>query len=114
TLGLAFRELPAAACDGDRVLGDVERELVFVGLIGMIDPPRAEAKEAAALAKQAGIRSIMITGDHPRTAAVIARELGIAGSGRAVTGAELEQMSDDELERIVDEVSVFARVDPEH
>src|SRR5690606_26247206 len=58
--------------------------------------------------------SIMITGDHPRTAAVIARELGIAGSGRAVTGAELEQMSDDELERIVDEVSVFARVDPEH
>jgi len=114
TLGLAFRELPAAACDGDRVRGDVECGLVFVGLIGMIDPPRAEAKEAAALAKQAGIRSIMITGDHPRTAAVIAQELGIAGSGRAVTGAELEQMSDDELERIVDEVSVFARVDPEH
>jgi len=114
TLGLAYRELPEGACDGDRIGGDAERDLVFVGLIGMIDPPRAEAKEAAARAKQAGIRSIMITGDHPRTAAVIARDLGIAGGGRAVTGAEIETMSDDELDRIVQEVSVYARVNPEH
>ncbi len=114
TLGLAFRELPETALNGDRVRGDVERDLVFVGLVGMIDPPRAEAKEAAARAKQAGIRSIMITGDHPRTAVVIARELGIAGSGRVVTGAELERMTDDELDRIVQEVSVYARVNPEH
>src|SRR5690606_20601517 len=114
TLGLAFGELPETALNGGRVRGDVERDLVFVGLVGMIDPPRAEAKEAAARAKQAGIRSIMITGDHPRTAVVIARELGIAGSGRVVTGAELERMTDDELDRIVQEVSVYARVNPEH
>ncbi|HEX6994482.1 MAG TPA: cation-translocating P-type ATPase [Gammaproteobacteria bacterium] len=114
TLGVAFRELPETACNGDRVNADVERDLVFVGLVGMIDPPRAEAKEAAARAKQAGIRSIMITGDHPRTAAVIARELGISSSGRAVTGAELERMTDDELDRVVQEVSVYARVNPEH
>src|SRR5690606_25939175 len=70
--------------------------------------------EAAARAKTAGIRSIMITGDHPRTAAVIARELGIAGSGHAVTGAELERMSDAELDEGVEHVSVYARVNPEH
>ena len=75
----------------------VEQDLVFAGLIGMIDPPRAEAKEAVARAKRAGIRPMMITGDHPRTAAVIARELGIATDGRAVTGAELEKLSDEAL-----------------
>ena len=65
---------------------------MFAGLIGMIDPPRAEAKDAVARAKGAGIRPLMITGDHPRTAAVIARELGIADDGRAITGAELEKL----------------------
>src|SRR5690606_34322278 len=79
TLGLAFRELPKTSFDAECANDDIERELVFVGLVGMIDPPRAEAKEAAALAARAGIRSIMITGDHPRTAAVIAAELGMAG-----------------------------------
>ncbi len=76
----------------------MEQDLVFAGLIGMIDPPRAEAKEAVARAQGAGIRPIMITGDHPATAAVIAAELGIAADGRAVTGAELEQMTDEALD----------------
>ena len=80
----------------------------------MIDPPRDEAKAAVARAKGAGIRPIMITGDHPRTAAVIAAELGIAADGRAVTGAELEKMSDETLDRTVRDVSVYARVNPEH
>src|SRR3546814_8529999 len=80
----------------------------------MIDPPREEAKEAVARAKGAGIRPIMITGDHPRTAGVIAVELGISADGRAVGGDELEEMSDDMLDRTVREVSVYARVNPEH
>ena len=92
----------------------IEQDLVFLGLIGMIDPPREEAKQAVARAKGAGIRPIMITGDHPRTAAVIAAELGIAADGRAVTGAELEKMPDEMLDRTVREVSVYARVNPEH
>jgi Ca2+-transporting ATPase len=87
---------------------------VFAGLIGMIDPPRAEAKDAVARARGAGIRPIMITGDHPRTAAVIARELGISSDGRAVTGAELDRLDDDALARTVADVSVYARVNPEH
>ena len=80
----------------------------------MIDPPRDEARDAVARAKRAGIRPIMITGDHPKTAAVIAAELGIAADGRAVTGAELEKMSEETLDRTVQEVSVYARVNPEH
>src|SRR5262249_37552841 len=79
-----------------------------------IDPPREEAKEAVARAKGAGIRPMMITGDHPKTAAVIAEELGIVENGRAVTGAEIEKASEDALARIVNEVSVYARVNPEH
>ncbi|HEX7079749.1 MAG TPA: cation-transporting P-type ATPase, partial [Gammaproteobacteria bacterium] len=114
TLGLAFRELPKPAVELEAVDSRIERDLVFVGLIGMIDPPRAEAKEAVARAKRAGIRTIMITGDHPRTAAVIAEELGIAGDGRAVTGAELATSSDEDVDGIVRDVSVYARVDPEH
>ena len=80
----------------------------------MIDPPREEAKVAVARAKGAGIRPMMITGDHPKTAAVIAAELGITTDGRAVTGAELEKMPDAVLDRTVQEVSVYARVNPEH
>ena len=80
----------------------------------MIDPPREEAKQAVARARSAGIRPIMITGDHPKTAAVIAAELGIATDGRAVTGAELEKMPDEALAQTVQEVSVYARVNPEH
>ncbi|HEX6439070.1 MAG TPA: cation-translocating P-type ATPase [Candidatus Binatia bacterium] len=114
TLGVAFRSIPAAAFDAANVDEDVEQNLVFAGLIGMIDPPREEAKAAVARAKAAGIRPIMITGDHPKTAAVIAAELGIAETGRAVTGGELEKMPEDKLERTVEEVAVYARVNPEH
>ena len=114
TLGVAFRSLPKDASGREAFDEDVEQELVFLGLIGMIDPPRDEARDAVARAKGAGIRPIMITGDHPRTAAVIAAELGIASDGRAVTGAELEKMSDEALDRTVREVSVYARVNPEH
>jgi Ca2+-transporting ATPase len=114
TLGVAFRSLPAAAFGAEEVDERVEHDLVFLGLIGMIDPPRAEAREAAARAKAAGIRPIMITGDHPTTAAVIAEELGIATNGRAVAGAEIETMPDDMLAQAVQDVSVYARVNPEH
>ncbi|MGH7397082.1 MAG: cation-translocating P-type ATPase [Candidatus Rokuibacteriota bacterium] len=114
TLAVAFRSLPATAFDGHDVDEHVEEDLVFAGLIGMIDPPRAEAKEAVARAKAAGIRPVMITGDHPVTAAVIAAELGIAANGRAVTGADLEKMPDDVLARTVRDVSVYARVNPDH
>ena len=92
----------------------VEHDLVFAGLIGMIDPPRNEAKDAVARAKGAGIRPLMITGDHPRTAAVIAQELGIAQDGRVITGGELETLSEEARARTVGEVSVYARVNPEH
>jgi len=113
TIGVAFRLLPADALK-DGFDDKLEHELVFAGLIGMIDPPRAEAKDAVARAKAAGIRPIMITGDHPATAAVIAAELGIASDRRALTGAELEKIPDEALRRTVQEVSVYARVNPEH
>jgi P-type Ca2+ transporter type 2C len=114
TLGVAFRSLPKDGSGRDGFDENVEHDLVFLGLIGMIDPPRGEAGDAVARAKSAGIRVMMITGDHPKTAAVIAAELGIASDGRAVTGAELEAMSDEALNRTVRKVSVYARVNPEH
>ena len=114
TLGVALRSLPKDALKQEEVDEFVEQELVFLGLIGMIDPPREEAKDAVARAKGAGIRPMMITGDHPKTAAVIAGELGIGENGRAITGAELEKLPDDALDKTVTEVSVYARVDPKH
>jgi Ca2+-transporting ATPase len=116
TLGVAARWLSADALAEHTAHADatVEQDLVFAGLIGMIDPPRPEAKEAVTRARSAGIRPLMITGDHPRTAAVIARELGIADEGRAITGAELELLSDEALQHAVAGVSVYARVNPEH
>jgi len=114
TLGVAARELPADALEHEEVDEGLEHELIFLGLIGMIDPPREEAKQAVARAKNAGIRPIMITGDHPITAAIIAGELGIASDGRAVTGVELEKQTDEALAQTVREVSVYARVNPEH
>ena len=93
----------------------IEDDLILLGLVGMIDPPRAEAKVAVAIAKRAHIRSVMITGDHPATAEAIARELEIFEPGaRLVTGTELRTMGDAELDAIVEQVRVFARVDPEH
>ncbi|HEX5108765.1 MAG TPA: cation-translocating P-type ATPase [Vicinamibacterales bacterium] len=116
TLGVAARWLPgdAIAAHASHPDESVEQDLVFAGLIGMIDPPRQEARDAVARARNAGIRPLMITGDHPRTAAVIARELGIAEDCRAVTGAELEAMPHNEQAATVARVSVYARVNPEH
>jgi Ca2+-transporting ATPase len=115
TLGVAYRALPKdAQQNGTADHDSIERDLVFAGLVGMIDPPREEAKQAVARAKLAGIRPIMITGDHPKTAAVIATELGIADNGRAVTGIDLERLSDEDLRHTVQNSSVYARVNPEH
>ncbi|MGB9938871.1 cation-translocating P-type ATPase [Methanosarcina sp.] len=114
TLAVAFRTLPKDAFKQEELDEDVEKDLVFLGLIGMIDPPRMEAKDAVARAMAAGVRPIMITGDHPKTATVIAEGLGIPTHGQAVTGTELEKMPEDELDRTVQEVSVYARVNPEH
>jgi P-type Ca2+ transporter type 2C len=111
TLGVAYR--PAAP--GEPAGDDLERDLVFLGVVGMIDPPRPEAMSAVARARRAGVRPILITGDHPRTASAIAAELGIAERGaRAVVGAELDAIDDARLREVVRDVSVFARVAPEH
>jgi P-type Ca2+ transporter type 2C len=108
-LGVAFRLL-----DEEVAEGDVEQDLTLVGLVGMIDPPRVEVGAAVATCRSAGIRPIMITGDHPITARAIARELGIATGDQVMTGAELDRLSDTELDGVVAEVPVFARVSPEH
>jgi Ca2+-transporting ATPase len=115
TLGIAFRTLPADAFEHAEIDETIEQELVFAGLVGMIDPPRPEAKGAVSRSKTAGIRPLMITGDHPRTAQVIAADLGLADDGcRVVTGPEIERMSDEALGVEVSRASVFARVNPEH
>jgi Ca2+-transporting ATPase len=139
TLAVAYRPLPdveppepAAAPDGPDDGGDgaggdgaddgeagglaaLERELVYLGVVGIIDPPRAEARVAIGEAHRAGIRTVMITGDHPRTAARIAADLGIAPEGAPThLGADLEALDDDGLREVTRETSVYARVAPEH
>lgn len=111
----------AIACrnyDGSPDMTDadaVENELVFIGLLGMIDPPRAEAKAAVAVCREAGIRPVMITGDHPDTAYAIARELGIVThQDQVLTGRDFDRMSPADLKQAVETASVFARVSPEH
>ncbi|GAB3550457.1 cation-translocating P-type ATPase [Noviherbaspirillum agri] len=92
---------------------EIESSLVFIGLVGLIDPPRPEARESVEMCKSAGITPVMITGDHAATALAIARQLGIAGDAdRAVTGAQLAAMSDEEFRRQVENIRVYARVDP--
>ncbi|HRJ55330.1 MAG TPA: cation-translocating P-type ATPase [Anaerolineales bacterium] len=110
-LGVGFRLMNSIP---EVIQTDLEQNITLVGLFGMIDPPRSEVQEAVAVCKNAGIRPIMITGDHPLTAIEIARQLGITENGRALTGVEIENLTPDELKNIVDEVSVFARVAPEH
>ena len=95
-------------------LPGLERDVILVGLIGMIDPPRPEVGDAVRLCRAAGIRPIMITGDHPLTARHIARQVGIAADERFVMGQELEALSEAELRRTAADVAVFARVSPEH
>jgi P-type Ca2+ transporter type 2C len=113
-LGSAFREMDEAMPES-LTADAVERELVFVGLSGMYDPPRQEAKEAIAKCRAAGIRVVMITGDHPHTASAIARDLGItADDEAAMTGVALDKMSNDELHKGVSKIAVYARVTAEH
>ncbi len=92
---------------------EVEKELIFVGLAGMMDPPRQEAKDAVASCKTAGIKVVMITGDHQSTASSIAREIGILNDGKVLTGAELDKLDDNQFMDIVQDVQVYARVYPE-
>ncbi len=93
----------------------LESDLIFLGLVGMIDPPRPEAREAVALCQRAGIRPVMITGDHVVTASAIAKDLGILKEGdRAVTGSQLDAMTDEQLDQDVEHISVYARVSPEN
>jgi Ca2+-transporting ATPase len=125
TLAIATRTVPAAelGVDPQALSGpgslelpeSCEDDLVLLGIVGMIDPPRTEVRAAVEVAKRAHIRTVMITGDHPATAEAIARELLIFEPGaRTVTGLELTAMSDADLDAIVEDVRVFARVDPEH
>ncbi len=111
-LGLGYEllppELPVSLED------QLEKELIFVGLYGMMDPPRQEAYEAIHVSQQAGIRTIMITGDHPLTAERISRDLGILKEGKIITGKELSEMSQEELEEAATQANVYARVSPEH
>ena len=94
---------------------EIEKDLIFMGIVGMIDPPRPEAKEAVRICRQAGIKPVMITGDHVVTASAIAKELGILEDGdKAITGAELDAMTDRELDEVVEQISVYARVSPEN
>ncbi len=111
-LGAAFR--PMTEIPADDALEGMEQDLIFVGLLGMIDPPREEVKVAVAECRTAGIRPIMITGDHPLTAMAIAEELDITRNGRVYTGVKLAKTSPAELREIVQDVSVYARVSPEH
>ncbi|MEM3173896.1 MAG: cation-translocating P-type ATPase [Candidatus Bathyarchaeia archaeon] len=117
-LGVAYRELTEMDVEQlkDNKNHDVvESKLIFIGLLGMIDPPREEAKIANQICQKAGIKTVMITGDHKLTAIAIAKEIGIMREGDiALTGEELDRISDEEFEKIVDNVKVYARVSPEH
>ncbi|HMK53985.1 MAG TPA: calcium-translocating P-type ATPase, PMCA-type [Methanobacteriaceae archaeon] len=112
-LGFAYRKLQPDEDFTDKE--DLERDLTFAGLVGMMDPPRQEAKDAIAVANKAGIKVVMITGDHKDTAVAIAKEIGIVESGEvtALTGTDLDNLSDKEFEDLVDKVRVYARVFPE-
>ncbi len=108
-LGLAVRPLSSPHVDAQ-----TERDLILVGMLGMIDPPRAEVRAAVATCLQAGIRPVMITGDHPLTASSIAQQLGICNDAQVLTGAQLNALTDAQLDALVEDVAVYARVAPEH
>ena len=112
-LAMAYKEIDHQPTDKEKE--ELEGNLIYVGMVGMIDPPREEVKVAVEKCKTAGIKTVMITGDHKTTAIAIARELGILGDGQeAITGSELSKMSDDELAERVENIRVYARVAPEH
>jgi Ca2+-transporting ATPase len=113
----ALRVLGAAFKDTDSIIDPeaMEKDLTVIGIVGMIDPPRLEVKDSIVEAKSAGITPIMITGDHKNTAVAIAKELGIAASiQQSITGAEVDELSDEEFSRRIKDYRVFARVSPEH
>lgn len=109
----ALRVLAVAYKPNTRI-EDAEKDMIFLGFVGMIDPPRPEAKIAVENCRTSGIKPVMITGDHPLTAQAIAGELGILQGGRVVTGIELDQILDADLERDIEEIDVYARVSPAH
>lgn len=111
-LGVAFKSLQSIP--SSESIDSLETNLIFFGIVGIMDPPRAEVKQAVHECKSAGIHPVMITGDHPLTAKHIAHELGISSKSRILTGQELTKMSVDELESICEEVQIYARVSPEH
>ena len=112
-LAMAYKELDHEP--DEQEMSQIESDLIFIGMVGMIDPPREEVKVAVEKCKTAGIKTVMITGDHKMTAVAIAKELGILKEEtEAITGAELEEMSQEELEKKVRSYSVYARVSPEH
>ena len=113
--GQALRVLAVIRKDRERIQGEKqESEFTFLGLLGFLDPPREESQEAVKLCKSAGIRPVMVTGDHALTAAAIAKKIGITADEQVVTGNELQKMTDSELKNVVKRCSVFARVSPEH
>ena len=113
-LGIAYRVIREAP-KAEAAANELEKDLVFIGLVGMIDPARQEVRGALEKAMQAGIRTVMITGDYPNTARAIAKEIGLLRPNRNVlTGADLDRMSDDDLQREIKQTDVFARVSPEH
>ena len=114
-LAMAYKTIKPEKLDiTKRELKQKDVNFVFVGFAGMIDPPRSEAKSAIALCKRAGIRVVMATGDHRLTAEAIAKELGIAGNSRALAGTDLDALSDEQLDAVIGETNVFARVSPTH
>ena len=111
-LGIAYRPILSVP---EEITPEIERDLYLLGLVGILDPARPEAKTAVRKAREAGIRSIMITGDHALTAEAISRDLGILEADeRAVTGSQIDKMSDAELTSTLQTTSIFARVSPEH
>ena len=112
-LAMAYKEIDHKPSKEE--MKDIEKDLTYIGMVGMIDPPREEVKTAVEKCKTAGIKTVMITGDHKTTAVAIARQLGILeGDEEAVTGSDLEKMSQEELEKRVKNIRVYARVSPEH
>jgi Ca2+-transporting ATPase len=109
-LGLAYKKIPSEETISERI----ENDMVFIGLVAMIDPPREEVKDSIKLCEEAGIKSVMITGDHKLTAEAIANELGLMKGGIAITGEELDAISDKEFESKVEDIRVYARVSPSH
>jgi len=114
-LGFAYKELPGSATSFDE---KIENGMTFVGIMGMIDPPREEVKDAIALCRKAGIKVVMVTGDHKLTAVAVAKELNLIGENEApsqvLTGQELDKINDEQLTQIVENVVIYARVSPEH